>query len=527
MDPSSPPHPALAKFDVLSTNALELRDQLQNGTLTSVDIVTAYLAQIKRYNSKLNLVISLREHDQLLADARQRDEERKAGNVRSPFHGLPFLAKDAYATAPGLGLQTTVGSFAFKDSKPRANAAAIDALIAAGMILIGKSNLSEFCGCKGNVGWSAVGGQGQSPWVKGGLKDGDPPRGPTAPGGSSTGSAHAVAAGFVPLSIGTETCGSLITPAGRAGVYTLKLTPGTANTQGICKITIEWDTIGGFAKSVEEVAILSDLLLKTKEPETGEIQQPLTSSLRKDFTGLRLGFVDPEKWAVEDDAREADPDFPGEIKSQFEWAMKSIKEAGGEVVYPVEIPAYETFFHEGQPLLGVITNAEVKICVNQYIASLESSAVKSLEDIIEFNKANPNLELPPDNPGQDGLIAAAESSLKEEDLPFLRDLFYTKAGKGGVEKTIHDHNLDVIVVPVDSPVQSVSTGSKTPAATVPLGYAQINGHPFGAQLLALQRHEAKLIEVMSAWEAVLFPARQIPDLSWAAESNKWAKLQVQ
>jgi hypothetical protein len=128
MDPSSPAHPALAKFDLLSTNALELRDRLQNGTLTSVEIVTAYLAQIKRYNSKLHLVVSLRQHDQLLADARQRDEERKAGNVRSPFHGLPFLAKDAYATVPSLGLQTTVGSFALKDSKPRANAAAIDAV---------------------------------------------------------------------------------------------------------------------------------------------------------------------------------------------------------------------------------------------------------------------------------------------------------------------------------------------------------------------------------------------------------------
>ncbi len=89
---------------------------------------------------------------------------------------------------------------------------------------------------------------------------------------------------------------------------------------------------------------------------------------------------------------------------------------------------------------------------------MESSPVKSLDDIIEFNKANPNLELPPDNPGQEGLIAAAESSLKEEDLPFLRDLFYTKTGKNGTEKTIHDHNLDMVVVPVDSPVQSVSTG---------------------------------------------------------------------
>ncbi|KAK3942604.1 amidase [Diplogelasinospora grovesii] len=518
------PSPAPA-FDVLSATALELQNRLQNASLTN--IVLTYLAQIHRHNSagaNLNLIISLRDRDQLLADARARDEERKAGKLKSPFHGIPFIAKDAYATAPELGLPTTVGSFALKDSQPRANAVAIDTLIAAGMILIGKSNLSEFCGCKGNVGWSAVGGQGQSAWVPGGLKEGDPPRGPTAPGGSSTGSAHGVAAGFVPLSIGTEACGSMITPAGRAGVYTLKLTPGSANTDGICKITIAWDTIGGFATTVKELAILSDLLLDTGDQ--AKDRKPLTDYLRKDFAGLRVGFVDPEKWAIEDDAREADPDFPGEIKSQFEWAMRSIKEAGGEVVYPVDIPAYETFFHEGQPLLGMITNAEVKICVNEYIESLTTSSVKSLDDIIAFNKKNPSLELPPGNAGQEGLIAAAESNLTEKDLPFLRDLFYSKAGKNGVEKAIRHHNLDVIVAPVDSPVQSVSTGSMTPAAAVPLGYAKINGHPFGAQLLGLQRNEPKLIEVMSAWEA-MFPSRRVPDLSWAERVAQEPGLRVQ
>ncbi|KAK0619542.1 amidase signature domain-containing protein [Immersiella caudata] len=349
------------KFDVLSTSALELRDRLQNGTLISVDVVSEYLAQIRKH-TKLNLVISLREHDRLLADANQRDEERQAGKVRSPFHGLSFLAKDASA-APRLSPQITIGSFALKESKPPANAVAIDALLEAGMTLVGKSNVTEFCGCKcrecrmvrrRRLGLITLGQRR--------FQERRPSSRFNAPGGSSTGSAHAAAAGFVPLPIGTETCGSLITPVGRAGVYTLKLTPGTASTEGVGKITAEWDTIGVSAKSVEEIAILNDLLLMTKEPEA-------------------VG------WTIEADAKEADPNFPGEIKSHLEWTMKSIKEAGGRIV-----------------------NTEVKICANQYIASLESPDVKSLGGIVEFNKANAHIELPPENPGQDGLVAAAENT---------------------------------------------------------------------------------------------------------------------
>jgi amidase len=107
----------------------------------------------------------------------------------------------------------------------------------------------------------------------------------------------------------------LITPAGRAGVYTLKITPGAANADGICKITVAWNTIGAFAKTVHEVAVVTGLLLQRGKAATAD--NTLANHLRKDFTGLRIGFVDPDLWAIEDDAKEADPSFPGEIVSDF------------------------------------------------------------------------------------------------------------------------------------------------------------------------------------------------------------------
>lgn len=165
----------------------------------------------------------------------------------------------------------------------------------------------------------------------------------------------------------------MITPAGRAGVYTLKLTPDSANTDGICKITIGWDTIGGFAKTVKELAILSDLLLDTGG--RAEEVRPLTESLREDFKGLRVGFVDPEKRAIEDDAREADSNFPGEIVSPLSTMIKEPRAANAVprnrnssgLDSLSEKPAAKLFillrslhtrlfFHEGQPLQGSITS---------------------------------------------------------------------------------------------------------------------------------------------------------------------------
>ncbi|CAH0023123.1 unnamed protein product, partial [Clonostachys rhizophaga] len=470
-----------------------------------VQNIEAYLGQIRRHNTsgaKLNLIVSLRDREELLDEARA-----------PPEFGLPTTPKHNAAAIDAVR----------EDSYVRNCCALPIQLISAGMILMGKSNLSATASFfqrslsgemitnkipEATLGGPLLAGKVNHRTFPAGLKKAR--RSAARSYCSSTGSAHGAAAGFIPIAIGTETCGSLITPAGRARVYTLKITPGAANTDGICKITIAWDTIGAFAKTIHEVAVVTGLLLQ--KDKTATVDSTLTNYLRKDFTGLRIDFVGPDLWAIEDDTKEADPSFPGEIKAQFELAMKGIRDLGGQVVYPVEIPAYKTFFHRGEPLLGSITNAEVKICLNEYFQSLENSTVKTLDEVIAFNKQNPDMELPPGNTGQEDLIAAAESTVKPDDLPSLRDLFYSKAGKDGAEKTIRQHNLDVVVAPVDSPAQSVSTGSMTPAATVPLGYAKINGHPFGAQLLGLPNTEPKLIEVMSAWEAI-FPSRGTPDLS--------------
>ena len=285
-------------FNVLTTTVSELRDGLQNGSFTSVMIVELYLSQIEAHNhagAHLNIILSMPEKSRLFAIAQALDNERLAGRIRGPMHGIPIIVKDAFASSPELGMETTVGSWALKASKPRRSATVIETLIRHGLIILGKANLSEFCGMKGPPGWSAVGGQTQSAYIPKGRAEGAKRFGETCPGGSSTGSAQGIAAGFAPLSIGTETSGSLVWPAGRAALYTLKLTPGSTPKDGVFHITSKFDSIGAMSKNVEDVATMSDLLRKTV-PSRHSKRELLVMQLGKSWDGISIGFVDIEQW---------------------------------------------------------------------------------------------------------------------------------------------------------------------------------------------------------------------------------------
>ncbi|MCJ1249865.1 hypothetical protein MMC30_007091 [Trapelia coarctata] len=172
--------------------------------------------------------------DLLTQHAKLLNEERANGKTKGPLHGIPIILKDSIRTDSQLGMDTTCGSFALVGGKAK-NAPIVNAILKAGMIIIGKANLSEWAGAKGfglTAGWSAVGGQTQSPYVRGGLAEGEKILGHSAPGGSSSGSAVTVAAGFAPLSLATETDGSITQPSGRASLYGIEVTVGALSTEG-------------------------------------------------------------------------------------------------------------------------------------------------------------------------------------------------------------------------------------------------------------------------------------------------------
>ncbi|KAK0655603.1 amidase signature domain-containing protein [Cercophora newfieldiana] len=215
-------------FDPFITNAADLQELLRQGIITSVRIVEEYLRQIDRHESSVNSFIAIAPRDGLLRIAARFDEERGRGDVRGPLHGLPIVLKDNFITADDLGMGTTAGSWALVGAKAKHNSVIAQKLIDAGLIILGKTNMTEFAGMKMTMmmpGRSAYGGQTLSPYV-GPIEEGETLLGHSAPGGSSTGSAVAVASGFTPLAMGTETIGSIITPASRVALYALKPTAG-------------------------------------------------------------------------------------------------------------------------------------------------------------------------------------------------------------------------------------------------------------------------------------------------------------
>jgi amidase len=293
----------MSQFDSLTATASDLQAQLTSGKYTSVQLVELYLNQIAQDNGYLHAVIATAPKDDILRQAEKLDEERKSGKIRSSLHGIPILVKDNVATHPNLGMDTTAGSFALVGSKPKKHAPIVDRLLDAGLLIIGKANLSEMSYYKGDkilCGWSAVGGQCQPAYMTGGIQEDDSFAGHCNPGGSSAGSAVAVSAGLAPLSIGTETQGSLIMPGGRAALYTIKPTIGLVSAEGIVPVSALCDSAGPMTKSVLDEANLLDVIVdpsKTKVPKGG-----YASVMTDSWADIRVGVLDPTKWKFPDEA---------------------------------------------------------------------------------------------------------------------------------------------------------------------------------------------------------------------------------
>ncbi|KAJ5633528.1 amidase signature enzyme [Penicillium herquei] len=409
-------NPAL---DLVAASASQLQRLLSEGTLTSVHLVKECLSQIEKLDRQdlhLNAMISIVPREQLFQIAEGLDRERQAGQLRGPLHGIPIVLKDIINTDPDFELPTTAGSFALKGAENAGNALLVEKLIESGLIVLGKTNLSvrqelqyltarreadhdtskviegirclqvikraqsrenthiirgEKCIC----GLSAIGGQVQS-----------------NPGGSSSGSAVAVAAGYAPLSIGGEADGSIGIPASRSSLFALKCTPQTISGEGILLIAPTFESIGGMAKTTADLAALIAIILEAT------------------WDSLTVGFVDPTKWQLPKELLTSDEDYTLQVvgtqmdkyltedlltmkqKTMYEGAIEKIRSAGGDVHYPVPLVHPSTLQFQGQPGYLMILLSEVRDSVNSYLSTLTSSPMKSLEDIIRFNKEHPEIQ---------------------------------------------------------------------------------------------------------------------------------------
>ncbi|KAF2191499.1 amidase signature enzyme [Zopfia rhizophila CBS 207.26] len=506
---------SLPDFDPLVVSAYELSEMLNAQVVTSVEVVEAYLQQIEQHNRRgrqLRALISVAPRHELIRIARRLDDERARGRLRGPLHGIPIVVKDNIMTDVNLGMDTTVGSYAFVGCIPKKNATIVDRLIRRGMIVLGKANLTEFCGLKNPSmppGWSAVGGQTQSPYVARHIAKKKLHWELSAPGGSSTGSAVSVASGFSTLAIGTDTIGSLITPANRAALYALKPTVGEIPMEGIFTLSKTFDSAGGMAKSAKDLVALMDAMMLPTSKEIG-IRGPSTCfRIKEDWGNLRIGFTEPTIWRSWLKSGRINSDAERYMRQQYEMVVNSLIEMGVDVVYPVELPPQSSLNADGKNSFEPIVYHEFKDCLAQFIHEFKITKVHSLAEIINFNLEHPELTLPPSCPHQNDLMAALQSGVLCEQVTTAKQHLQTAGGREGLDLIFRDQQLDIIVSPGDAALSSLAAAAGYPTAACPLSALKLNGQPFGLTLTSPPHTEHILLHFLTAYEAT-FPPRALP-----------------
>ncbi|KAK3682983.1 amidase signature domain-containing protein [Podospora appendiculata] len=497
---------ASESFDVLVTGATDLVCLLQTENITSVQIVEQYLRQIEHHESFLNAFISVAPRDKVLRAAAALDEERQGGRLRSPLHGIPIVLKDCFITASELGMDTTAGSWALVGAKASKNSVIAQKLVDAGMIILGKTNMTEFAGMKTTMampGWSSRGGQTLSPYV-GKIKEGETILGHSAPGGSSTGSAVAVAAGFSPLAMGAETIGSIVTPASRAALYALKPTVGVQDAEGMYTLTDFFDSPGPMAKLPGDLLALAEILLGRSFRSEG-----LGS-----WEGLSVGFLDPAVWRMADEMCKQYEGTAEQMREDYEEAISRVRGRGCQVKYPVDIASVSALTAQGEQAIMPIAFWDFKnICTPRFLNAFDESPVRSLQDIVDFNEKNSDKCLPPPYTKQDDLVKALHNDDTPEHIASLKEGLRA-VGKQIIDRVLAREGVNIIAAPADSSLCIHAAAAGYPIAVVPLGQLRYNGRPFGLCLIARENDEESLLRFMVTYEKVSAP-RAVPDLSSA------------
>ncbi|MGH7328230.1 MAG: amidase [Polyangiaceae bacterium] len=481
--------------ELLSKSVAELGAMMQRGEVTSHDLTQRYLARIAQMDKAgvaLNAVIEL--NPDALAIAEQRDTERKAGNVRGPLHGIPVLIKDNVGSADKM--RTTAGSLALANSTPSKDAFVIERLRAAGAVLLGKTNLSEWANYRSThstSGWSGRGGLTRNPYVL-----------DRNTSGSSSGTGAAIAATFATIGIGTETDGSIVSPSSLCGIVGIKPTVGLWGRSGIVPISASQDTAGPMARSVADAAALLGPLtgVDPRDAATNASRGKSATSYEKfcdpaGLKGARIGVV-----------RDL-AGFNDMVDARFSEAVAAMRDAGATVVDPISMPTAGKYGDAE----GIVLDYEFKAGLNAYFASLGSDApVKSLEELIAFNEREKAREMPWF--GQEIFIRAEKCGpLTDKKYLDARAKCIRLARTEGIDAAMAKHKLVALVWPTNAPAWTTDllngdhvTGGDSsfaavagyPSITVPMGYA--GELPVGLSFIARAWEEVKLIKLAFAFE---------------------------
>lgn len=486
--------PALSAFELSEKTVRELQEAMSQGQYTAQKLVQLYLDRIEKIDQngpKLNAVIEL--NPEALSIARELDEERQAGRLRGLLHGIPVMIKDNIDTADKM--QTTAGALALAGNYAAQDAFVAQKLREAGAIILGKTNLSEwanFRSTRSSSGWSGRGGQTRNPYNL-----------DCNPCGSSSGSGVAVSANLCALTIGTETNGSVVCPSSANGVVGIKPTVGLISRSGIIPISATQDTAGPMARTVEDAAILLGALtgIDPRDPRTRESE----GKSHKDYTQ----FLDDN--ALAGKRIGVGRNFFGfheEVDQLMEEAIELMKKKGAIFI------DLEDVVPSGLGRAGFdVLLYEFKDGVNKYLAGLKSEMpVKTLADVIEFNKKNEATSMPWFK--QEILIMAEEKEdLNSPEYKEALEKVLRFNREEGIDKVMTEHQLDAVVGPTGGPAWKTdlvngdhfSGGSSSPAAragypniTVPAGF--VHDLPVGISFFGRAYSEPQLLAIAYAYE---------------------------
>ena len=475
------PHPELANSSIAVLSA-----RLASGELSVRRLAEMHLERIRAIDGagpELRAVIEINPEWEAIAD--RLDAERRGGRSLGPMHGIPLLVKDNIDT--GDRMQTTAGSLALIGAPAADDAPLVARLRSAGMLLLGKANLSEWANFRSKrsaSGWSGRGRQCRNPHVL-----------DRTPCGSSSGSAVAVAAGLVPVAVGTETDGSIICPSSVNGVVGIKPGVGVISQTGIIPISHSQDSAGPHARCVRDAALLLGVL--------ADIPADYTTGLDRDaLKGRRLGVL-----------REPYTGFNEHADRVHETALAALRDLGAELVDPVAIDTAEVMRADGGRLENLVLQYEFKAGIERYLAGRPGIAPRSLADLIRFNEEHAAEEMPYFRQETFEAAEALGGLSSDEYLATLatcRRISRTE----GIDATLARHNLDALVAPARVPAWVIDQlngdrgpgGSTQPSAmagypivTVPSGWA-FDALPLGLALFSRPGDEAALLGMAYAFE---------------------------
>ncbi|EWG13082.1 amidase family protein [Cytobacillus firmus] len=474
-------NPRLKSFQdgyLLEATIDELQEKMRNGEITSKELVLMYMNRIGQLDQNIHSVLEL--NPDALHIAAALDAEREEKGPRSPLHGIPILLKDNIDT--GDKMQTTAGSLALKGHCAQSDSFVASQLRRAGAVILGKTNMTEWANFMTEgmpSGYSSRGGQTLNPYGPGKFDV----------GGSSAGSGAAIAANFAAAAIGTETSGSILSPASQNSLVGIKPTVGLVSRTGIIPIAHSQDTAGPMARTVKDAALLLNVLAVSDENDpvtlTNQNLQGTDFTAFLDENGLygaRIGI-----------ARETYFDYLSSEKlAVMNQAVARLNELGAEVIDEIVIPSTKTDWS-----YDVLTY-EFKADVNAYLRTVAPHLhIRTLSDVIDFNEKNSGKCL---KYGQSILIEAEETSGDLTEMAYIsaleKDIYFS--GEQGIDCVMQEHNLDAIVFP-NNYGAGIPAKAGYPSITVPAGYTP-EGEPVGITFTGLAYSEPLLIKLAYAFE---------------------------